>query len=95
VLARLLRSEPQAVIVSARTGQGLDELWQRIDIALPRPSVAVRVVIPYGRGDLVARMHSEGRVDVIEHTDEGSLVVGMAPPSLAAELLAVEASQAV
>jgi hypothetical protein len=40
-------------------------------------------------------MHSEGRVDTIEHSDLGSLVIGMAPPNLAAELRAVEASQAV
>jgi GTP-binding protein HflX len=90
-----LRAEPHAIVVSARTGQGLDELWQRIDEVLPEPSVPIRTVIPYGRGDLVARMHSEGRVDSIEHNEDGSLVIGMAPPSLAAELRAVEASQAV
>ena len=81
--------------MSARTGQGLDELWARIDESLPDPSVAVRLVIPYDRGDLVARMHTEGRVDSIAHDESGSLVIGMAPPALAAELRAVEASQAV
>jgi GTPase len=94
-LARLLRLEPAAIVVSARTGQGLDELWQRIDTVLPEPSVPVRTLVPYERGDLIARLHAAGRVDSIEHLDTGSLVIGMAPPSLAAELRAVEAAQAV
>ena len=94
-LARLLRLEPAAIVVSARTGQGLDELWQRIDTVLPEPSVPVRTLVPYERGDLIARLHAAGRVDSIEHLDTGSLVIGMAPPSLAAELRAVEAARAV
>jgi len=39
VLARLLRSEPHSVVVSAKTGQGIDELLSAIERDLPRPRI--------------------------------------------------------
>ena len=37
VLARLLAREPHAVVVSARTGEGIDEVLAAIEADLPRP----------------------------------------------------------
>ncbi|HEX5017491.1 MAG TPA: GTPase HflX [Actinomycetes bacterium] len=85
-IARLRRIEPDAVVVSARTGQGIDELRDRIDAALPRPPVSVEVLVPYDRGDLVARMHSEGEVLSEEHRAEGTLVTARVHHGLAAAL---------
>jgi GTP-binding protein HflX len=87
-VARLRRIEPDAVVVSARTGQGVDELHGRIDRALPRPPVKVDVVIPYHRGDLVSRMHAEGEVLVEEHREEGTFVSARVHHGLAAALQA-------
>ncbi|MDO8107399.1 GTPase HflX [Isoptericola sp. b441] len=84
-LARMVRREPGAVVVSARTGAGLTELRERIAEALPRPQVDVAVVVPYTRGDLVSRAHDEGEVSV-EHTADGTLVRGRVAPDLAAAL---------
>src|SRR6266498_1044729 len=61
-LLGLKRHWPQAVFVSARTGAGLDGLRAAIEERLPRPSVEVRVRLPYARGDLVARVHRRGEV---------------------------------
>jgi len=86
VLARLLRAEPHAVAVSARTGQGIDELLAAIDNDLPRPRVETRALVPYSRGDLVARAHRDGVVLSTEHTSEGTLLHVLVGQMLAAEL---------
>lgn len=62
VLRRLLRQEPHALVVSARTGQGVDELRALIDDELPRPSIQVEVLVPYTRGDLVSRVHADAEL---------------------------------
>src|SRR5690606_23579395 len=74
VLDRLQRAHPQVVVVSARTGRGLDELVATIEGELPRPEIEVDVLLPYDRGDLVSRLHAEGDVLTEEHTEEGTRV---------------------
>ena len=86
VLARLRRREPHAVVVSARTGEGIDDLVAAIEEALPRPSIAVKVVIPYERGDLVARIHRDGDVKTSTHVDTGTAITALVPPALAPTL---------
>jgi len=44
------------------------------------------VVIPYSRGDLVARAHQDGEVLSVEHTDAGTQLSARVPAGLAAEL---------
>jgi GTPase len=74
VLARLRRLVPSAVFVSARTGAGIADLLAAIEVRLPRPSVEVRVLLPYDRGDLVSRVHASGEVMAEEHTADGTLL---------------------
>src|SRR5690606_28675198 len=90
VVARLLRREPAAVVVSAHTGEGIELLQERIAQALPRPRETVRVVVPYGRGDLVSRTHVEGEIDSEEHTERGTVLHARVGADLAAELRAAE-----
>jgi GTP-binding protein HflX len=86
VLRRLLRDEPDAVVVSARTGAGIDDLRARIATAIPRPDVDISVLVPYDRGDLVARVHRHGVVDFVDHTADGTRLDARVPAALAAEL---------
>ena len=86
VVRRLLRDEPGAVATSARTGAGLAELRDRVAAALPRPDVPVCVLVPYDRGDVVARIHSVGSVHVEEHTPEGTRLEALIPGWLAPDL---------
>ena len=72
LLVRLRHLLPEAVFVSARTGEGIDELREAIERALPRPDVEVHVLLPYHRGDLVSRVHSSGEVLGEEYTGEGT-----------------------
>ncbi|WP_328671908.1 GTPase HflX [Streptomyces sp. NBC_00328] len=86
VLQRLLRIEKRSIAVSARTGQGMDELLALIDNELPRPSVEVEALVPYTQGKLVARAHTEGEVISEEHTEEGTLLKARVHEELAADL---------
>ena len=75
-----------AVHVSARTGEGVDKLRQAIEQELPRPSVALRVLIPYIRGDLVSRIRTRGEVHSLEHRDDGTFMDVRVGEALAADL---------
>lgn len=85
-LAQLRRALPKALFVSAHTGDGVAALREAIAEAVPRGDVPVDVVIPYERGDLVARIHTEGQVQSTEHLADGTRVVGRVPRALAAVL---------
>ena len=54
-LAQLRRALPDAVFVSAHTGDGLDQLRSRMAELVVPTDTTVDVTIPYDRGDLVAR----------------------------------------
>ena len=88
VVARLLQREPHAVVVSARTGEGIDEALRVIEGELPRPGVEFTALVPYERGDLINRLHQEGEIASMEHTGDGTVVVGRANEDLAGELAA-------
>ncbi|MEV4643028.1 GTPase HflX [Actinoplanes sp. NPDC049548] len=85
-MLRLKRTWPDAVFVSARSGLGIDDLHAAIAQRLPRPAVDLRVLLPYDRGDLVARVHRRGQVLETRHTDEGTELRVRVDEQLAAEL---------
>nr|WP_227023185.1 GTPase HflX [Actinomadura rubrobrunea] len=89
-LARLRRREPHSVVVSARTGAGIDELRAAIEVRLPKLDRELRVLVPYDRGDLVAQVHRRGEVLKQEHTAEGTVLHARVPVDLAAELARFE-----
>jgi GTPase len=86
VLDRLTRHERHSVIVSARTGMGLDGLRDLLARELPRPDIEVKAVIPYDRGDLVSRLHQESEVLSTEHREDGTFVHVRVHPPLLREL---------
>jgi len=85
-LKGLQLAERQSVLVSARTGDGTADLLAEIERLLPRRNAQVSVVLPYARGDLLARAHQEGEVLQVEHTGAGTALTARVPPGLAAEL---------
>ena len=78
--------EPWSIGVSARTGEGMEELLQRIADLLPEPNIEVAVLIPYDRGDLVSRLHLNSRILVLDYRETGTFVRAMVKPEMAAEL---------
>ena len=85
----LQAKERDCVVVSALTGSGIDDLLAAVDAGLPRRDREVRVLVPYGRGDLVARAHQEGEVLAVRHAAEGTELTARVPAGLAAELTGV------
>ena len=75
---------PGAVFVSAQTGEGLDLLMAAIDAALPKPSIALSLKIPFDRGDVIAMLHDEGMVKHSEYGEEGTLVTALVDDRVAA-----------
>lgn len=82
----LRRALPGAVWVSARTGAGIDGLRELIAARLPHPDVDVDVLVPYGRGDLVARVHRDGEVLSETHEEAGTRLTARVDGALAAAL---------
>jgi GTP-binding protein HflX len=91
VLDRIQRHEKHSIVVSARTGAGMEELRALIAEELPRPTIDVEVLVPYDRGDLVSRLHEEAEVLSSEHTGNGTLLKARVHPDLAGELAAFAA----
>jgi GTP-binding protein HflX len=89
-LAALRTAYPGAVVVSARTGLGVAELQSTIEARLPRPEVEVRALVPYGRGDLINRIHQSGEFLTSTHTEEGTLLTARVNADLAGELAPYE-----
>jgi GTP-binding protein HflX len=83
---RLRRALPGAIFVSARTGEGIDELRAEVERLIPRPTVELRVCVPYDQGSLVSRVHTKGEVIAEEHRPEGTALHARVGVSLAAEL---------
>jgi GTP-binding protein HflX len=81
--ARLMRQFPGAPLVSATTGEGIDELLVEVTARLPHPDVCVTAVLPFQRGDLLDRAYREGEVLEVEHRPEGTRIVVRAPAALA------------
>lgn len=97
VLSRLLRREPHSIAVSARSGDGIDKLLSLIEDELPHAPMQVDLIVPYDRGDLVARAYREGELDVVEHIETGTRIMGRVGEGLARDLTeaAVTADSAV
>ena len=72
---------PGAVMVSAKTGEGIDELQSRIAAELQKTYAPVTFVIPFSQYGLVSQIRPLGRVVNEAYTDDGAeltIVIGNA-----------------
>jgi len=72
-LARCRGLFPDAITVSAATGEGLDELKQRLAETVSGGSVVLKVKLPPSRHDLAAFIHANGRIGEESYDEEGNL----------------------
>ena len=77
---------PGSLLVSARTGEGIDELLAEIAKRIPSPDVRLRALVPYDKGALISKIHLNGKLLSSEHLETGTLIEAMVKPDLAAEL---------
>ena len=83
VIMEILRKEPNSYAFSVRTGFGIEGLLHAIESSLPRPSVEINVVIPYGRGDLVHAIHESGEIFSEQYLEEGTSIHALVSGGLA------------
>ncbi|TFC25901.1 GTPase HflX [Cryobacterium sp. TMT2-18-3] len=68
---------PKGIFVSARTGEGIEELLATISDLLPRPSIRLELLVPYERGDLIAVLHDQGTVLSTVYAETGTRVTAL------------------
>jgi len=87
ILERMRQREPNHVIVSARTGEGIDELKQKIADTIPRPSLEVKLLIPYNHGEVISRLHAwDAEIKSTAFVSDGTFVTVLVREDVAAEL---------
>jgi GTP-binding protein HflX len=72
MVERLLALHPGAVAVSAATGDGIERLLDAVAAMLEGATTLVDLVVPYDRGDVVARLHEMGDVVGEDHVATGT-----------------------
>jgi GTPase len=85
-LALLSRAEKCPVVVSARTGQGIEELRVQLGELIPRPDVPVTLLVPYDHGEVVSRIHRHGEMGEVEHTADGTRLTAKVPGWLTGDI---------
>jgi GTP-binding protein HflX len=69
---RLAARYPGSVVMSALTGEGIDEFLRAIGDRLRVLAQVVELVVPYDRGDVLAAVHREGEV-LVESQSESAI----------------------
>jgi GTP-binding protein HflX len=85
--SRKMKHDDGPMLVSALTGEGIDELLRRVDMALPTdPLVSLSLRLPLSQGRTLAMIHALGRVLRSEVEDEDMLLHAEVPVSIARRL---------
>ena len=84
---RLHALEPDAMLVSAYSGEGLDALRSLVESMLPVPSVHVSALLPYSAGGLLSRIREYGNVSSVDYRDDGVHIEADVESRLAAQVV--------
>ena len=80
----LAHRHPDAVLVSAQTGEGVEELIGRIESEFARTLSEVELLVPYGEGSRLAELHELAGDLEREDTPDGVRVLVRLPANIAA-----------
>lgn len=64
----------EGVAISAKTGEGIDDLLKTIERALGRGKHKVKLLIPYSAGAMLDMLHREAQIESTDYAAEGTLV---------------------
>ncbi|HLZ63535.1 MAG TPA: GTPase HflX [Ktedonosporobacter sp.] len=85
-----LAAKLPSATVSAAQGTGIDDLLRLISETLIQQFVALDVLIPYNRGDLVAQFHQFGTIEAEEYEAAGTRLRGHMPTNHSGPFLAFQ-----
>jgi GTP-binding protein HflX len=80
----LARRHPEAMLVSAQTGEGIDALVERVEAEFERRLAEVELLVPYVEGGRLAELHRLAGDLEREDTPEGVRVQARLPAAVAA-----------
>lgn len=72
--SRIENLYPEAVVISALSGEGLGSMVEAVAEALRRQTITLTLSVPYERGDVVAAAHRLGEVIEEKHDDNGTIL---------------------
>ena len=84
LLMQEIANFPDAVAISALTGEGIFYLLNQINQYLFENYQPIRVYLPYKYGGLISEFHNFGRPEEIAHTHEGVYIQGKIPGRMVA-----------
>ena len=70
--ARLAQRHPGGLVLSARTGEGVDGLLRAVGDRLRATLEVIELCVPYEHGEVLAAVHREGEVLVETHGDDAA-----------------------
>jgi len=76
---------PQAVAISAYTGEGIDDLLDILRSTLYETFTPILIRLPYQQGQLISLFHEFGQVERMEHGRKGVLLQGRIPGRFVAQ----------
>ncbi|MCH6259018.1 GTPase HflX [Puniceicoccaceae bacterium K14] len=71
-----------AFFVSAKTGEGLEELKNAISDSINQGLIPVELLLPHDRYDIISKLHSSGGIRKQDTRDEGVYIEGLFSQSL-------------
>src|SRR5258708_29610396 len=86
VVDSYLKRFPGSVAISARTGEGVDQLVQALEGALSSWRLRSRFRIPANEIALISALHRVGHVLELRYEGNDALIVAHVPPDLAQKL---------
>ena len=78
-IRRLTGGHPEAVVVSAVTGEGIPGLLLAIEDRLAAETVELELLIPYDRGEVISEVHRRGEVVGEAHEPGGTRITARIP----------------
>lgn len=81
-IMNLKRTFKDCLFISTKENNGINELLLEIDKKLPNPTKEINILIPYSRGNILAKIHQEGKLMSLIHEDLGTRVHAFVPAEL-------------
>lgn len=74
--------QPGSLYISAKNGQGVEELLTAISTEILKGFTRVDALVPYDQGQLISMFHEKGKVESVVHLEKGIRIKGLLPTQI-------------